>query len=153
MFIRPPKYREIEFCAGLVAENWGIEAADRCHLQMVEYFRGGHFAPTFGIMDLGDPLSRDYVPMPIGFAAFGPSMLMKGAFNLIWIAVHPTYQGSGAGKALVEWRIDEIGKRDGQMITLMTQKPDYFSKFGFFKLHHVGNEWYLMLKLLKTVEM
>lgn len=153
MHIRKPKYGEIDnFCCPLVAENWGIEAADRCRDQMVEYFKGGPYAPVFCIADIGDPLSRDYQSMPVGFAAYQPSMRMKGSYDLIWIAVHLGFKTLGVGKKLTEWRIEEIKKRGGQMIELVTQKPDYFSKFGFFKLHHLGNEWYLMLKLLKTVD-
>lgn len=146
MIIRPMKYIEIDQCCHLVLQNWGPTAADRACLQMHEAFRNdGEYAPVFAVADLCDGPGE---PMIIGFCAYEPSMLMKGAFNLIWIAVHPHYQGHGAGKALTEWRLDRIKKRGGQMVTLVTQKPDYFSKFGFFKLHHVGNEWYLMLKLL-----
>jgi GNAT superfamily N-acetyltransferase len=152
MFIRELKYNDMPFCCHLVAENWNIEAANRCRIQMIEYFKGGPYAPIFCVADLGDPLSRDYAPMPIGFAAYQPSMKMRGSYDLIWNAVDREYQSVGVGKALTEWRIDAIKKRDGQMIELVTQKPDYFSKFGFFKLHHIGNEWYLMLKLLKEVD-
>jgi GNAT superfamily N-acetyltransferase len=143
MIIRPPTADDVGFCCDLAAENWDFATADRCHLQLIESFKKGPYSPVFGIADIG--------PGPIGFAAFAPSMLMKGAFDQIWLLVHPQYRGSGAGKALINWRLDEIKKRGGQMVLLMTQKPDYFSKFGFFKLHHTGNEWYLMLKLLTAV--
>jgi hypothetical protein len=152
MYIRPPQYSEINFCCSLVAENWGVAAAERCRQQMIEYFKGGEYAPVFAILDIGDPISRDYAPMPIAFTAYTPTMLVKGAFDFVWVAVHRQYQGLTAGKVLTEWRINEITKRGGQMIQLITQKPGYFSKFGFFKLHHVGNDWYIMLKLLKNVD-
>jgi N-acetylglutamate synthase-like GNAT family acetyltransferase len=112
---------------------------------MIESFKKGVYSPVFGILEMGGS--------SIGFAAFSPTMLMKGSFDLIWLAVHPQYHGSGAGKMLVRWRLDEIRKRNGQMVLLMTQKPDYFNQFGFFKLHHTGNEWYLCLKLLKDVSL
>lgn len=153
MYVRQPTLgSDIDFCCEMAMSNWGLAAADRCHLQMIESMKKGPYSPVFGIADIGDPLSRDFTPMPVGFAAYAPSMLMKGAFDLIWLAVHPTYQKLGVGKHLINWRLDEIGKRDGQLVTLCTQKPDYFSRFGFFKLHHVGNDWYLMLKLLKRVD-
>ncbi len=151
MYIRAPDAADVDFCCELAMENWGLAAADRCRLQLIESFKKGPYSPVFGIADIGDPLSRDYHSMPVGFAAFCPSMLMKGAFDLIWIAVHRRYQGQTVGKALVDWRVNEIRKRDGQMMLLVTQKPYYFSKFGFFKLHHLGNDWYLMLKLLMPV--
>lgn len=146
MFVRAPKYSEIDLCCNLVLINWGVEAADRCRQQMIEYFKGGDYAPVFCVLDIGDGVDGPIV----GFAAYQPSMKMKGSFDLIWIAVHPHYQGRSAGKVLTEWRINEIKKRGGQMIELVTQKPAFFSKFGFFKLHHLGNDWYLMLKLLTS---
>jgi ribosomal protein S18 acetylase RimI-like enzyme len=149
MIIRPMLGADRGACLALVHANWGYEAAMRAEDQMGVYFAGeevdNDYAPKFFVatLDGGEFL---------GFAAYEANMLMKGSFSLIWIAVHPAYQKSGAGRALTEYRLDEIRKRDGQMVTLVTQKPDYFSKFGFFKLHHIGNEWYLMLKLFKTVE-
>jgi GNAT superfamily N-acetyltransferase len=148
MFIRPPNHGgDLNFCCGLVAKNWGAEAADRCTAQFVESFNDGPYAPVFCILDIEVAGAG-----PIGFAAYQPSMKMKGSFDLIWIAVHDQYKGGGAGKALTEWRIDDIKKRGGQMIELVTQKPDYFAKFGFISVYHLGNQWYLMLKLLKPVE-
>jgi GNAT superfamily N-acetyltransferase len=134
---------EMTRCCDLVMNNWGEEAAARCYEQFVEYWKGGPYAPVF-VVATDD---RDQV---IGFAAYHRSMLMKGTFDLIWIAVDEHWQGCDVGRALTDWRINEITAQDGQMILLTTQKPAFFSKFGFFKLHHVGNEWYLMLKLLTT---
>lgn len=153
MYIRPATQGgDLAFCSSLVMQNWGREAADRHDIQFAESYSDSPYAPVFCIADIGDPLSRDYASMRIGFAAYQPSMKMKGSFDLIWIAIAPLYQSYGAGKALTEWRIDAIKRRGGQMIELVTQKPNYFSKFGFFKLHHLGNEWYLMLKLLGRVD-
>lgn len=153
MFVRrATEIGDFKFCSDLVMENWGFEPAQRCEGQFAETYGESDYAPVFCIADLSDPLSRGYAPMPIGFAAYQPSMKMKGSFDLIWIAVHRQYQAHGAGKVLTEWRINDIKKRGGQMIELVTQKPGYFSKFGFFKLHHLGNEWYLMLKLLAKVD-
>lgn len=141
--IRPPHYSEMPICCDLVAKNWGSEAADRCRDQFIECWQGGQYAPIF-IVAVNE---KDVV---VGFAAYTRSMLMKGAFDLIWIAVAENYQGCNVGRLLTEWRLMEIEGLDGQMIQLVTQKPEFFSKFGFFKLHHLGNEWYLMLKLLTS---
>jgi|ERR1035437_810281 GNAT superfamily N-acetyltransferase len=143
--IRKPDYGEMLDCCRLARINWGEEAADRCREQFIEYFKGGKYNPIF-VVACND---RGTV---IGFAAYRRSMLMKGAFELIWLAVDEKYQGCDIGRQLTEWRLFEIEASEGQMILLMTQKPDYFSKFGFFKLHHTGNEWYLMLKLLKATD-
>lgn len=143
--VRPPQYSEMKRCCDLVRDNWGLETADRCREQFIEYWKGGKYAPVYTVaVDDDDEV--------IGFAAYQRTMLMKGAFDLIWIAVDKQRQGAAVGKALTDWRLAEIAGYGGQMIQLVTQKPAYFAKFGFFKLHHLGNEWYLMLKLLKKVE-
>jgi GNAT superfamily N-acetyltransferase len=139
--IRRPNYPEKYVCNDLVLENWGAEMAERFDEQWMEYWKGGKYAPVFIV-------AVDDADKVIGFAAYRQSMLMKGAFSLIWIAIDKKHQGHHVGKALTEHRLAEIDEREGQMIQLVTQKPKYFSKFGFFKLHHLGNEWYLMLKLL-----
>lgn len=143
--VRTPQYAEMQRCCDLVRDNWGAEAAVRCREQFIEYWKGGKYAPVFVVaVDDGGAVT--------GFAAYEPTMLMKGAYNLIWIAIDVKHQGARVGKALTDWRIADITERDGQFIQLVTQKPAYFSKFGFFRLHHLGNEWYLMIKLLKSVD-
>jgi GNAT superfamily N-acetyltransferase len=141
--IRPPHYAETRRCCDLVRANWGDEAADRCHDQLIEYWEGGGYAPVFVV-------AVDNKDEVIGFAAYQRTMLMKGSFDLIWLVIDEKHQGASVGKLLTEWRLAEIAALDGQMVKLVTQKPYYFAKFGFFKLHHLGNEWYLMLKLLTT---
>jgi predicted N-acetyltransferase YhbS len=147
--IRKPHYHEMAQCCKLARDNWGNEAADRCREQFIEHWKGGRYAPTFVVA----VTAADDGPI-LGFAAYHRTMLMKGAFDLIWVAVDPEYQGSNVGRALTNSRLTAIDEEGGQMIQLVTQKPDYFAKFGFFKLHHLGNEWYLMIKLLtNAVEM
>jgi GNAT superfamily N-acetyltransferase len=142
------RYSEALYCSTLVGDNWGAEARLRARDQMAAYFDGGDYAPVFVVADATVTDIKEIA----GFGAFQPSMKMKGSYDLIWLAVDKRYQEHGVGRALTEWRIEEIKRRGGQMIELVTQKPEYFSKFGFFKLHHLGNEWYLMLKLLKEVD-
>jgi len=145
--IRKPHYHEMAQCCKLARDNWGNEAADRCREQFIEHWKGGRYAPIFAVaVDAEDSV--------IGFCAYHRTMLMKGAYDLIWIVVEAGQQGKNVGKALTDWRLGEIDEHGGQMIQCVTQKPDFFAKFGFFKLHHLGNEWYLMIKLLtNAVEM
>jgi len=139
--VRPPNYGEKINCVELVRDNWGDDAADRCEEQFVEYFRGGKYNPVFRV-------AVDDREKVIGFAAYQRTMLMKDAFDLIWIAVDKKHQGDSVGKALTNWRLAEIDEEGGQMVQLVTQKPGYFEKFGFKKIAALGNDWYLMLKLL-----
>lgn len=140
--VRTPHYHEMTQCCKLVRDNWGDEAAERCREQFIIYWQGGKYAPVFAVaVDEADDV--------IGFAAYHRTMLMKGAYNMIWIVVGSEHQGKKIGKALTDWRLNEIDEKgDAQLILVVTQKTEFFSKFGFFKLHHLGNEWYLMIKLL-----
>ena len=144
--VRPAVLLERRACCDLARANWGDGAADRCHEQFVEGLKENKYAPVFIV-------AADDDNKIMGFAAYHRSMLMKGAFDLIWLVVDEKHRGTQVGRALTEWRLIDIEEQDGQMILLSTQRPGYFSKFGFFKLHHLGNEWYLMLKLLKEVDL
>jgi N-acetylglutamate synthase-like GNAT family acetyltransferase len=147
MEVREPKYSEIAACASLVHENWGRKAAERCEAQMIEYFRGGKYAPTFVVADNG-------FGVVVGFAAFAPTMLMTDLYDLIWLVVEKGYQKHGVGRILTEWRLSGIKRLGGAAVQLVTQKPDYFARwFGFAPLAPLGNGWTLMLKRLKNVEM
>ena len=139
--VRQPNYGEKAVCVELVRDNWGDEAAERCHEQFIEYFKDGKYSPIFCV-------ATDDDSKVIGFAAYHRTMLMKGAFDLIWIAVDKKYQDDGVGRALTDWRLNEIDEQHGQMIQLVTQKTGYFARFGFSSVADLGNGWYLMLKLL-----
>lgn len=152
MHIREAKYSEMAACAMLALNNWGPEAAERCRDQMVEYFKGGRYAPIFYVADLGDPLSRDYIPLVMGVAAMQPTMIFPGSYDFIYLAVHPEYRGEGIGRALTQHRIDEVRKRGGAFASLVTQKPKFFNKFGFMTLHGLGNGWVKMLAQFKLAE-
>jgi predicted N-acetyltransferase YhbS len=149
MIIRDLKYGEMKQCEILVRENWGIDAADRAHDQMLEMFKGGPYAPHFYVADIGSSIVGAGI---IGFAGFAPDMMMNGSYDLIFVVVHSAYQGHGAGRALTEARIAEIRKRGGTMVSLMTQKPEFFRKFGFRALD-VHDGWCLMNRKLATVRM
>lgn len=147
MEVREPKYSEIAACANLVHENWGRKAAERCEAQMIEYFRGGKYAPTFVVADNG-------FGVVVGFAAFAPTMLMTDLYDLIWLVVEKGYQKHGVGRALTHWRLSEIKRLGGAAVQLVTQKPGYFNRwFNFQPVAPLGNGWMLMIRHLKNVEM
>lgn len=150
MLIREMKFDELRECQALVRENWGDEPAERCWRQGLQMFRNGVgdiFAPHYLVA-----IDDSATPGIAGFAAYEPTMLMKGAFNLIWIAIAKDRQGLGLGRVLTETRIELIKARGGTMVQLVTQKPDYFKKFGFFKLTELDNGWWLMMDRLAPVD-
>jgi ribosomal protein S18 acetylase RimI-like enzyme len=153
--IREMMYHEMPACCALVRDNWGDEAADRARGQMIEYFKGGAYAPVFYVAEAGasvagGPIAGTGMYKVGGFAAFCPSMLMKDAYDLIWIAIDKRDQARGIGRRLTNHRLAEIRKRGGRIVSLMTQKPDYFARFGF-EVALEMDSWHLMVLKLQPV--
>lgn len=146
---------EIPQCAMLVQDNWGPVAADRFMEQAYIGMGNGKYAPKFFVAHLfDDPTNNTEQRGIIGFAAYQRTMRMHGAFDLIWLAVHEQYQGKGVGDALTWHRLDEIKKNaDAMNVSLVTQKPKYFNRFGFTTAAHLGNDWVEMSLILKLAGM
>lgn len=145
MLIRPMKDVETNQCSFLIGSNWGSVSADRFMEQAYEAYRVPHnrWAPKFFVATLDGDAGI------IGVTAYQRSMKMHNAFHFLWLAVHEQYQNGGAGKMLTEFRIAEIIKQGGTSIELVTQKPDYFAKFGFaVQWPQLGDGWTPMIKLL-----
>ncbi len=147
MVVRSMECPDIRACLNLVRENWDAVSVARAEEQMYEYFRGGKYAPKFFVAD--NAADRGVV----GFAAYQRSMRMHGAFDLIWLAVDKQCHGAGVGKALTEHHINEIRKLGGANVTLVTQKPRYFNRFGFITVAELGNDWVEMIVLLRPAHM
>lgn len=145
MIIRPMQDNEIVLASYMALDNWGPASADRMCAQAMLGLRGGAYDPKFFVADIGEGI--------VGFSAYQRSMRMLGSYDLIWLAVHPTYQARGVGVALTWHRIDKIKELGGQSISLVTQKPKYFGRFGFMTACHLGNDWVEMVCQLKLASM
>ena len=70
----------------------------------------------------------------IGFASFG---LQKdsGLFHLHKIYLLPSYQGKGAGKAMIEYICEDVRKRGGRSIQLNVNRENkarqFYERLGF----------------------
>lgn len=132
--------------------QWGPEYADRMIEQAMLGLRGGDFDPIFLVADLSDPLSRDYTSLPIGFGAYQRTMRMANANDLIWLAVHPQYQGRGVGKKLVEFMLEATRSQGGTSMSVVTKEPTFYHKFGFTTAAHLGKDWVEMIALLRLTQ-
>ncbi len=137
--IRAPSYPEKAACCDFVTENWGREAAERCHGQFVEYFKGGLYAPVFMV-------AVDEQDKPIGFAAYHRTM--QCTWNIIWLGVGKSYEGQGIGSALVAECLKGIEANGGMLVEVITQKKDFYRRFGFDAVNCMGKDWHLLLKQL-----
>jgi ribosomal protein S18 acetylase RimI-like enzyme len=62
----------------------------------------------------------------LGYACFGPHALTEGAYDLYWIAVAPTAQGRGVGRALLARVETEVRNRKGYLLLVETSStPAY----------------------------
>lgn len=144
--IREPHYGEITPCLSLVYELWGLDARERCRAQWVACWQGGHYAPKFYVA-VDD---RDKV---IGFVAFYRSMQLT--VDIIWLAVSPRVQRQGVGKQLMQHalaRIEDMGGPGNNVVEVITTKRAFYYQHGFFPVHHLGNDYYLMIRLTPGTE-
>ena len=69
----------------------------------------------------------------VGYMTWGPTPLAEDAYDLYWMAVAPSEQGKGRGKALVLWLEDEVRRRAGRMIVIETSsQPKYHGTRQFY---------------------
>lgn len=142
-----PQYSDMDTCVSLVRENWGDVSADRCWTQFIEYFKGGEYAPKFFTAE------HDATDEIAGFCALRKTMMMHGFWEFIWVAIKEGHQGKGLGTLLTEYRLDYVRENDGTSVLLVTQKPEFFNRFGFLTDRDHGNGWMAMSCQLQPADM
>jgi ribosomal protein S18 acetylase RimI-like enzyme len=71
---------------------------------------------------------------PRGYTCWGPVPLTKGAYDLYWIAVHPSVQGAGFGRALLNHVEAEVRAMKGRLLIIETSsKESYGNTVGFYR--------------------
>lgn len=144
MEIREIEKRDVWACTNIVAENWGAVVADRFWDEVQHaWLHGFKWPPRYYVAEEGGVI--------LGFAGMMESWLMHGVWDLIWINVRKEHQGRGVGKLLTERRLHEIDRLKGSAINLMTQKPEFFERFGFAEVATL-DDWKLMTKQLRKVK-
>jgi GNAT superfamily N-acetyltransferase len=70
---------------------------------------------------------------PAGYAAFGPTPLTRGTYDLYWIAVAPERQGSGVGRKLMAFVEDSLRRRGARLLLIETSSQlRYEPTRGFY---------------------
>ncbi len=68
-----------------------------------------------------------------GYACFGPTPATEGTYDLYWLAVDPSAQGQGAGRALVRWVEQQLVARDARLLVVETSsRADYAHTRQFY---------------------
>lgn len=111
--------------------------------------------------ELGDMFSSRGGPRPIyfvaeeqgrivGFAGYIQSWMDYNIYQIFWVNVLPDHQRHGIGKMLVARLIQEIQKKKGAFLILLTADarkglPDYYARhFGFSTLQKFSPNYHLM---------
>ncbi|HXV17181.1 MAG TPA: GNAT family N-acetyltransferase, partial [Gemmatimonadaceae bacterium] len=79
------------------------------------------------------PDSRFPLPALVGFACYGPTMGTDRTYDLYWIAVDRSAQGSGCGTVLlteVERRLEALHAR--MLVVETSSRSDYTATRGFY---------------------
>jgi ribosomal protein S18 acetylase RimI-like enzyme len=69
-----------------------------------------------------------------GYICVGKTPLTASTWHLYWICVHPTAQGQGVGRLLLEFAETFVGSRSGKRLVLETsEKPSYERSRRFYE--------------------
>ncbi|HSA97196.1 MAG TPA: GNAT family N-acetyltransferase [Acidobacteriota bacterium] len=86
-----------------------------------------------GQKDYGVVVFENEAKAVAGYMTWGPTPLAEDAYDIYWMAVGPSEQGKGRGKALVRWLEAEVGKRNGRVIIIETSsQPKYSGTRQFY---------------------
>lgn len=126
----------------------GLVPADRAPLEAIlrrtEAFTEEEVAVALELIDLGlsdDPqgyffsvAAADNGRGPVlGYACWGDTPLADRVYDLYWIAVDPSLQGGGVGRALIGAAEADVLRRGGRMLLIETGgKPSYQKTRGFY---------------------
>ena len=62
----------------------------------------------------------------LGYACFGATPMTDGTWDLYWLAVHPTAQGQGVGRALLSRVEDMLGVRGARLMLVETSSRESY---------------------------
>lgn len=85
----------------------------------------------------------------LGLAGFSQSWMDYNIYEIFWVAVDPSFQKRGVGRALVEKAVEIIMKeKDVSLILLTTEYPNFYEKVSNFKVFmKLAEKDYYLMKL------
>ena len=99
-----------------------LELFDLCHPERAQRVEGSALpAPDYEFVGAYDDAGQ-----LAGYACFGPTPATDGTYDLYWLAVDPSAQGQGAGRALVRWVEQRLATRGARLLVVETSsRADY----------------------------
>ena len=69
----------------------------------------------------------------VGYVCWGPTPCTSGTYDLYWIAVHPDFQGNGAGKLLLNYAEEQAQHEKARLMIIETSSiNDYDATRKFY---------------------
>ncbi|WP_394843644.1 GNAT family N-acetyltransferase [Pendulispora brunnea] len=69
-----------------------------------------------------------------GYICYGPTPMTEGTYDLYWIAVAPSFQGHGVGRALIAHMESELTREGARLVRVETEGgPAYESTRAFYE--------------------
>jgi len=143
MIIREMRGDDVPACVNITFDNWGMNIANRFEDEVRHAWLHGLSDPPVYCVAEEDGLI-------IGYAGIKSSWIMHGVWDFIWINVSKKHQNKGVGKVLTQSRIDDVKKKGGSVICLMTREWPFFERFGF-RIGRVIDGWAHMTLRLKEL--
>ena len=146
MKIRFIKKSEIAAASKIVGLNWDKKDIPLAKREMMAMFNSKVLAPKYLVAEEKGNIA--------GIAGYSQSWMDYHVYNIFWVNVHPNYQNRGVGSYLILKILKEIKSHKGEnkalLILLSTDKPDFYTKFGFksIKNFEKGKSNLMALELL-----
>ena len=123
----PPQTAHREQLAGIV-EAAGVFRPDEVDVAL-EVFDGFCDAPGKDYWAVGAMSESDELA---GFALYGPTPCTVDTWDLYWIAVHPSFHGSGVGRGLMERAESHMRSAGARLCAIETSSRDDYSATRHF---------------------
>jgi GNAT superfamily N-acetyltransferase len=68
----------------------------------------------------------------VGFAYYAPASMSASAWHLYWLAVDPSRQGRGAGRATLNWVEERVRAAGGTQILIETSSSPHYAQTRAF---------------------
>ena len=72
----------------------------------------------------------------VGFLCFGPTPMTVGTYDLYWIAIDPSVQGTGMGKVLLQFGEEAVQAQGGRLLVAETSSQPRYLKTRTFYQHN-----------------
>lgn len=63
-----------------------------------------------------------------GYACYGLTPLTESTYDFYWMAVHPSAQGKGYGRAIIQFVEQDVRERGGKLLVLETSSLENYAR-------------------------